>query len=228
MESIPYIDIHTHSYREKMDAITVQNIFPGEGFAAFFGRNFYSVGLHPWHIKTHVENDILLSMVEDALEFDHVIFVGECGLDKKVNTDFEEQKRVFKAQAFMAEEYNYPLIIHNVKAIQEILEIHREMNPVLPWILHGYNGSLELTQQLENKGFLFSFGENLFHAEKKAIQSFQYLPLEKIFLETDESGASVDKIYEQAALLKKIPLDELKKKIWENFARVEQSISNKF
>ena len=68
MGLVPYINIHTHPQRVEKDAVTVQNIFPGEGFAAFFGRNFYSIGLHPWHIKSPDENNKLLEMVEDALD----------------------------------------------------------------------------------------------------------------------------------------------------------------
>lgn len=229
MNLTPFVDIHTHPLRTKGDIITVQNLFPGEGFAAFGGRNFYSVGLHPWHIKLEEEeNNKLLEMVEDALEFDHVIFVGECGLDKLAETDFQEQKRVFKAQAFIAEEFEYPLIIHCVKAYNEIVEIHNQIKPSMPWILHAYNGSLELTKQLQQKNFLFSFGENLFRQKSRAVESLKYLPLDRIFLETDEYDGNVETIYKQAASLKNIPVEELKKIIWENFARIEKSISNKY
>src|SRR5680860_505636 len=112
MNYVPFIDIHTHSVRPERETVTVHNIFPGDGFAAFSGRNFYSIGLHPWHIKSEDENNKSLIMLEDALGFDHVCFLGECGLDKVAKTDFEEQKRVFRAQAFMAEEFKRPLIIH--------------------------------------------------------------------------------------------------------------------
>jgi len=227
MIAAPFIDIHTHPYRTGSDAITVQNIFPGEGFAAFFGRNFYSVGLHPWHIKSYEENDKLLQMVEDALEFDHVIFVGECGLDKKTETDFQEQIRVFKVQAFMAEEFEYPMIVHCVKAYNEVVEIHKSMKPALPWILHGYNGSPELTEQLSKRNFLFSFGQSLFNKKSKAVSSFKQLPLEKIFIETDEFDGTVEKIYNQAAKIKRITVDELKKAVWENFDRIERTITNR-
>lgn len=224
MRSIPYIDIHTHKNHFGRDTITVQNIFPGEGFGAFTGRNFYSIGLHPWHIKTKNENNELLQLIEDALEFNHVIFVGEAGLDKAINKDFAEQQRVFKAQAFMAEEFNYPLIIHCVKAYNEVFELRKNMNPAMPWILHGFNGSVELTRQLENAGFLFSFGEALFKNNSKVIQSFSHLPLEKIFFETDESIEEVERIYDQGAKIKRIPLQELKEAIWANFNRIEQTL----
>ena len=227
MSQVPFINIHTHPSNVEKDVVSVQNIFPGEGFAAFFGRNFYSIGLHPWHIKSPEENNKLLEMVEDALEFDHMIFVGECGLDKKCENDFEEQIRVFKAQAFMAEEYQYPLIIHCVKSYNEIVEIHNSMRPAMPWIFHAYNGSVELTKQLLDKQFLFSFGENLFKPKSKAVKSFKSLPLEKIFLETDEFNGKVEKIFQQAAKLKRVSLEVLKKAIWENFDRIERSITNR-
>lgn len=228
MTSIPFIDIHTHPFHVETDTIIVQNIFPGEGFAAFSGRNFYSVGLHPWHIKDHDENNELLVMVEDALEFDHVIFIGECGLDKKAETDFEEQKRVFEAQAFMAEEFRKPLIIHCVKAYNEVLELHQKMHPEMPWIMHGYNGSAQLTQQLAARGILFSFGENLYKEQSKAIEALQMLPQEQIFFETDEFDGEVEKIYERAAELRNIPIVGLKEAVWQNFNKIEKRSTNLF
>jgi TatD DNase family protein len=228
MTLIPFVDIHTHPYHNEADTITVQNIYPGDGFGAFSGRNFYSVGLHPWHIGSENENNEALQMVEEALEFDHVLFVGEAGLDKIVNTDFNEQQRVFEAQAYIAEEYQYPLIVHCVKAFNEVLELRKKMNPALPWILHGYNGSLEMTKQLEENGFMFSFGEILYKSNSKAIESFKYLPLNKIFFETDELNGAVEDIYEQGAKLKGISIEFLKTEVWDNFNRIEQSLLSRY
>lgn len=228
MNPIPYIDIHTHSVRNEKGKVTVQNVYPGEGFASFTGRNFYSVGLHPWHIKTPQENNELLVMVEDALEFDHVIFIGECGLDKNAATNFEEQMRIFEAQAFMAEEFKKPLIIHCVKAHNEVLELHKKMHPEMPWIMHGYNGNLQITQQLEKRGILFSLGENLFKSNSKVIESFNYLSIEKVFFETDEFDGGVEQMYKQAARLRNTPVEVIQKKIWENFNRIENISSKLF
>lgn len=226
MNPIPYIDIHTHPYHNEKDTVTVQNIYPGDGFAAFTGRNFYSVGLHPWHIGATDENNTALQMVEEALEFDHVILVGEAGLDKLANTDFDEQKRVFEAQAYIAEEYQYPFIIHCVKALNEVIELRKKMNPAMPWILHAYNGSIEITKQIAEMNFMFSFGESLFNSSSKGIESFKYLPLDKIFLETDEQEIDVERIYEQGAKLKQISVENLKSAIWKNFNRIEKSLSS--
>ncbi len=222
MNPIPYIDIHTHADKTETGTITIRNIYPGEGFTAFNGRNFYSMGLHPWYLKSADQNNVKLMMIEEALEFDHLIFIGECGLDKNSETDWTEQVRVFEAQAFMAEEFKKPLIIHCVKAFNEIIEFHKKMHPEMPWIMHGYNGNIQTTQELEKREILFSFGENLFNSNSKVIESFRYLPIDKVFFETDTFEEEVEKIYLQGARLKNIPVEILKKAVWENFNRIEK------
>ena len=228
MNIVPFIDVHTHPNHIESDTIIVQNIFPGDGFAAFTGRNFYSVGLHPWHLKTPDENNEMLHMVEDALEFDHVCFVGECGLDKKVDTDFKEQIRVFRAQAFIAEEFKRPLVIHCVKAYNEIFEIHKKLRPDMPWIMHGYRGNAQVTQLLGKHGIFFSFGMSLFDDNSKSVESLRYLPMEKIFFETDEFDGEVESIYEKSALLINVSLDILKIEVLNNFHRIESSLISRF
>lgn len=228
MAKIPFINIHKHSFRKEKDTITVQNIYPGEGFRAFTGRNFYSVGLHPWHIKSRKENNELLEMVEEALDFDHVLMIGETGLDKVVKTDFKEQLRIFKAHAFLAEELRKPLIIHCVRAYNELLEMHKGMHPEMPWIIHGYTGGIQITKELERRGIFFSFGENLFKSNSKVIESFQYVALDKLFLETDKVDGEVERMYVKGAQLRNISLDLLKEAVWENFNRIERISSNLF
>lgn len=218
---IPFIDIHTHKPEFAGDQVTVRNLLPGDAIPAFTGKNFYSVGLHPWRIGTEAEDNERMLMMEDALEFDHVIFVGECGLDKLAETGFEEQMRAFQAQAFMAEEFRKPLIIHCVKAWNEIAEMHKKNKPTVPWIFHGYNGSVQLTRQLSGKNILFSFGELLLRENAKAVESFKILPLEKTVFETDESVSPVEKIYRRGAELKNISVEKLKEAVWENFNRIE-------
>lgn len=221
MVPIPFIDIHTHKPEIADNSVTVRNLSPGEAIPAFTGENFYSVGLHPWRIGTETEDNERMLMMEDALEFDHVIFVGECGLDKLAEAGFEEQMRAFEAQTFMAEEYRKPLIIHCVKAWNEIVELHKNKKPTIPWIFHGYNGSVQLTQQLSGKNIFFSFGELLLRENAKAVKSFKILPLENIVFETDESDFPVEKIYRRGAELKNISVEKLKEAVWKNFNRIE-------
>lgn len=224
MHQVPFIDIHTHPNRNEPETIIVRNIFPGEPVTKFTGRNFYSVGLHPWHIKSEETNDALISMIKETLENDHVCFVGECGLDKLAKTNFDEQIRVFRAQVVLAEEWKRPVIIHCVRAYNEILQLHWRIKPDIPWILHGYTGGPVLTKQLENRGFYFSFGKSLFNPRSKSIESLQRLPNHRIFLETDEFKGNVEEIYFRAAHLKEISPELLKQEIWNNFNIVESSL----
>lgn len=228
MNRVPFIDIHTHFRKFNPENIVVRNVFPGDVFEDFEGCNYYSVGLHPWKIKTPEENDIMLNRIEIALESEHVCFVGECGLDKKVETDFKEQVRVFWLQAILAEKYKRPLLIHCVKAYNEIFELHKKMHPEMPWIMHGYNGNIQITEQLAKRGIFFSFGKSLFNENSKSLESLRYLPLEKIFLETDEFEGEIEQVYEKAASLKSISVEVLKTEVRNNFSRIESSFIERF
>ena len=221
MNPLPFIDIHTHHVHKRNAVVQVLNLMPGDPIPAFTGRNFYSAGLHPWKLLSAEENNNRLLMLEDALEFDQVIFLGECGLDKATDTDYKEQLRVFKAQAFMAEEYQKPLIIHCVKSWNEVFEIYRTNPPSVPWIFHGYNGSPELIKQYFRNNIWFSFGEWLLKEHTKTIESLKILPIERVFFETDEFEGSVEMVYEKAAAILELPLESLKESIWENFNRIE-------
>ena len=227
MYPLPFVDIHTHMGHDESETVTVQNFHPGEEFPAFFGRNFFSVGLHPWNLKSENENNFMLQLVREVMEYDHVIFVGECGLDKKVVGNFSEQERIFEAHARIADEVEKPLIIHCVRAYNEVVSLHKKIMPKVPWIFHGYNGSIDLTRRLADHNFMFSFGKFLFYPGSNAVESFNYLPLSKIFLETDESNCHVRKFYAQAASLKGIGIDELIKATIENFNRLENINKNR-
>lgn len=191
MTTTPYINIHVHNAKKTTETITVQNLFPGDEIPVFSGRNFYSAGIHPWDVGTKKENNKALLLIEEALELPHVIFVGESGLDKLADADFAEQCRIFEAQAIMSEKFEYPLVIHCVKAYNEVIELRKKLNPAMPWIMHGYNGSVEITKQMADLGILFSFGKNILHDESKAVKSLKTLTADKIFFETDESDIDV-------------------------------------
>ena len=171
---LPLIDIHTHHSRPGNDTVSVNNIFPGQEFAAFTGQNFYSVGLHPWHLKSKDENNEMLEQMEDALEFDHVIFVGECGPDKSIENDFSEQMRVFEAQAFMAEEYQKPLIIHCVKAYNEVIGLYNKIHPTCPGYYTVIQEIFKLQNSWPNEIFYFHLGKFFLNRRQRPLNHFSF------------------------------------------------------
>ena len=98
----------------------------------------------------------------------------------------------------------------------------------MPWIMHGYRGNAQITQLLAKHGIFFSFGMSLFDDHSKSVESLRYLPMEKIFFETDEFDGEVESIYEKAAILKNVSLDILKIEVWNNFHRIESSLISRF
>ncbi|MDP5094220.1 MAG: TatD family hydrolase, partial [Polaribacter sp.] len=82
-----FFDIHTHSTSILNQVFAIQNRYPtSNDFSSPF-----SIGLHPWFLKKETsENEILL--LEQKLQHPKCFAIGECGLDKAIDTNFDFQK----------------------------------------------------------------------------------------------------------------------------------------
>jgi TatD DNase family protein len=215
-----YIDVHTHqSSAEISDIFRVMNLFAGEMSDGIETNTKYSVGLHPWHIETG-KNEKKLQEIEIALQNPMVIAIGETGLDKGTKVPMELQKEVFLQHLKLAEKYARPLIIHAVRSFFEIIEVYKKSGAHIPLIFHGFNGRQETAKQLLKHEVYFSFGKDLVLKKNRAIESFKCLPSERLFLETDDSNYSIKNIYEKAAFLRQMSVEDLKEQIYENYVKV--------
>ena len=88
----------------------------------------------------------------------------------------------------------------------------------IPIIFHGYNKNEVLAKQLIEKGYYLSFGKSLF--KNQNLKSIQSIPLEKLFLETDDDNRSIKEVYELAAKQLNISLETLILQIEKNFNSV--------
>ncbi len=219
MIACSFVDIHTHCF-SKDENLEIINVFAAEEVPNLSESKFYSVGLHPWHLQSKAKNDELFFHLTDLLNDNKCLAVGECGIDKLCKKELPEQVRVFKKQIELAESVQKPVIIHCVKAYNELYEIRKSTQCVSPFILHGYTGNIHTTQQLFSRNTYFSFGKILFNNRAKAIESFKMLPLEHIFLETDDDDITIEQVYKQAALLKNMELEAMKKSIEYNFYKI--------
>ena len=141
----------------------------------------YSIGLHPWHIDdTYNEK---LDIIENHLQNQEIIAIGECGLDKICTTPFKTQLLAFEKQINLSERFNKPLIIHCVKAIDELLGLTKKINSTK--IIHGFNANIILSEQLISKGFYISIGTNIF-TNFKIQELIKQIPIEYLFLESDD------------------------------------------
>ncbi len=209
-----FIDIHTHTISNQNSVFEIENCYPN---AVGFKKSF-SIGIHPWYIKKENIKDELL-FVEERLQEVNCCAVGECGLDKLIETNFELQIDVFKKQVRLSEKYQKPLVIHCVKSFQEIIQLKKEINPSMPWIIHGFNKHKQVAQSLTKNGFYISFGKPLLSSNKLQ-EAFLSLPLDTFFLETDDSKILIKDLYQKAAEIRKLKIIELQEIIHQNFNKV--------
>jgi TatD DNase family protein len=209
------IDIHRHGEDTGTADRIVRNLFHNQADEIVAG-NYYSMGLHPWQVSADtLEKDI--ELVRKCASNKQIIAIGEAGIDKAIKTSAEVQRNAFEQQIRIAVEADKPMIIHCVRAYNEILEYKIRSHHEKPWIVHWFSASREVGEQLIEKGFYLSFGHMLFNERSKTCQAFSYIPPEHIFLETDDAGYTIDEVYKRAAMLRNIPLQELENQIALNF-----------
>jgi TatD DNase family protein len=210
----PYIDLHTHQIVSELDVVSVYNLMLDK--TSDLPEFPFSAGLHPWYAA-----QLSLEKLSFALDLCasnlHLNAFGETGLDKACNIPFRLQLDVFELHLKKATEHSKPLILHCVKAWDELIEIVAKY-PVIK-ILHGYTGSEELTNRLVKKGFYFSVGEAILKPDSKIGRSIQMIPTSALFLETDTSKFPIQDIYHAAAIALHIGEQELRGCIFENFLR---------
>ena len=155
-----------------------------------------------------------LSFLQQQLQGKQFVAVGEAGLDKLAEASMELQLAVFKEQVKLSEKLGLPLIIHCVKAMEELLAVKKESRPQQPWIWHGFRGKPEQAVQLLKKGFYLSFGE--YYPD----ETMQIVPDERLFLETDDSLLDIEDILCQAARVRGVEVEALREVIRRNIQNV--------
>ena len=211
-------NIHTHS--KKISKKEIYNHRIGIDSEKQDHTSYYSAGIHPWDVD-NINLDNSYNHLIDRLINSNCLALGECGLDKVCGTNLDLQKQVFQKQLELAHQSSKKvLIIHCVKAYQEILEEKKKCPYEFIWILHAFNGSKELVEQMSSHGFYFSLGDNLLNPHSKIHQSIKAIPLNRMFFETDESEESIDSIYQKAAEILSVSSGSLESKIMDNINQV--------
>ncbi|MDR3654005.1 MAG: TatD family hydrolase [Paludibacter sp.] len=190
-----FVDIHTHkSSNSVYPAIRNLTFVEAENLFLSNEKGLFSAGFHPWHADEFSANSF--SNLEKWVNDNRFVAIGECGLDKNSQVSLEKQILVFEKQISLSEEVQKPLIIHCVGCFNELLKLKKEHNPHQRWIIHGFRGKPELANQILNSGCSLSFGEH-FNTESVFIT-----PLDKLFIETDESSMPINEIFNLISKIK--------------------------
>jgi TatD DNase family protein len=198
-------DVHTHFLTGNPYAILNANSSI---------NSFHSRGIHPWFVNKNIP----LEKLEFDLQHPKCIALGEIGLDKICGTDFKLQRKLFIQQIELSEKYQLPIIIHCVRASNELFQLKKEIKPTQTWIWHGFNKTNLLNQTIEN-GIIPSFGEASLHNESLRNELVN-LESNQFLLETDTSTLSIETIYKTIAELRNQLKDSLQKEQITNFERI--------
>ncbi len=143
-----------------------------------------AVGVHPHDAENMKDEDF--NTLCDMVKHPKIRAIGEIGLDYYYDHSPRDiQKARFKDQLHLARELNLPVIIHDRDAHEDCLNILRDFTD-LKVVYHCYSGSLEYAKILISLGFYLSFtGAATFKNAKAAPSVIEWMPLDKIMIETD-------------------------------------------
>ncbi len=217
MQTSSYVDIHTHKPGNPPGAVSIFNIMIGRETAGLLPDDrVCSAGIHPWYIDEGLVEKHL-NEVEELSAGNRIIAIGETGLDRLTDAPMGFQKMIFSRHLAIAAQSQKPVIVHCVKAHNELKAAYNADKSGIPLIIHGFNSSNAIAEQMLKIGFFLSFGEALFKPNSNASTVITNIPKDRLFLETDDSERSIFDMYRKAAELRQSSIEHLRGVIAQNF-----------
>ncbi len=145
-----------------------------------------AVGVHP--NETGELNEQLMDWLKHVSGEEKVVAIGEIGLDYYWNEpEPEVQKHWFVRQLALAKEVGLPIVVHSRDAAKDTLDIIKaERAGDLGGVIHCFSYSLEMAKEYLDLGFYLGIGGVLtFQNARKLKEVVEYMPLDRIVLETD-------------------------------------------
>ena len=145
---------------------------------------YAAVGSHP-DDADHVDGKLLDAYRRLCAE-NKVRAIGEIGLDYHYEDVPRAQQIIaFEQQLELAEALKLPVIVHEREAHGDAMDIVMR-HPDVRGVFHCFSGSKEMALWLVERGWYIGFtGVLTFKNARRAIETAQALPLERILIETD-------------------------------------------
>ena len=156
-----------------------------------------------------------------------VIAIGECGLDRNISLSMELQTAIFQKHIELAERLQKPLVIHCVRAFDEIIALKKNTQASTPWIIHGFNKKVAVFQQLLQHNFCFSFGAAILSDHSPTTQAITIAPNGRFLLETDDrTDITIEQIYHRAAALRQTSIETLQTELAETYHQLTDRLGS--
>lgn len=211
-----YYNVHTHHDEQQTDCLSIVNAH--DHFEAMEHVAACSLGLHPWYLDRASQE---LPLLQAAAGNANVLAIGECGLDRLKGASWELQLYFFEQQIILAAALCKPLIIHCVRAFDEVLRLLKDHQVMVPVIFHGFNNKESVARKILDDGHYLSLGAALLQPMAPAARLLaDTIPPEKFFLETDAATVSIKELYFTAAQIRKTEEDAIILQLQQNFKNV--------
>ena len=144
-----------------------------------------SAGIHPWYLDR-----LDCETIESWALKGKIHAIGECGIDlytPELAKNKNRQKELFANQIAIAKSYHLPLVIHERKGLNEILQFSKELSQLPGVIFHSWNNSPEQIGRILHKNInaFFSVGTTTLRNSKKSKKNISAIPLNHLLSETD-------------------------------------------
>lgn len=147
-----------------------------------------ALGVHPSEVGEL--NEESFAWLKEQLKTPKTIAVGEIGLDYYWDKEEEvrrRQKEWFARQLELARETALPVIIHSRDAAKDTWDVmEAERAGELKGVVHCFSYTKEIARDFLKWDYYFGIGGVLtFKNAKKLKEAVEYIPMERILLETD-------------------------------------------
>jgi len=190
---------------------------------------FATVGVHPHEAKDGIAG------IEELLEHERVVAVGECGLDYYYDhSPRDQQRQVFAEQIGLAHKHDLALVIHTRDAWDETFEILDREGVPDRTVFHCFTGGADEAEAGLARGAMLSFsGIVTFKSADDVRAAAALCPLDRLLVETDSpylapvphrgkpnQPANVALVGAHVADVKDVSLHQVAADTWDNAHRL--------
>lgn len=199
-----------------------------------------ALGIHPCDTGELTEAD--MTWLEEICQHPKCVAVGEIGLDYYWDEpDREIQKKWFERQIELARKIDKPMVIHSREAAKDTLDMMQALKAQeIGGVMHCYSYTKETAKTILDMNFYVGVGGVLtFSNAKKLREAVEYIPMDRIVLETDcpylapvpnrgkrNDSTNLKYVVSELARIKNITEEQVRSITWENAVKLYRMKNN--
>jgi TatD DNase family protein len=148
---------------------------------------YHAVGVSPSEVQNPGRD--WEQIIEKSVKLPRVVAIGEIGLDYyRKYGDKKSQVELFIDQLDLAAKLNMPVIIHNLDAGHDILNVLRDHIPPKGGVFHCYSEDAAFAEKVLEMGLnmYFSFAGNLTYRNARNLhETVPVVPIDRLLIESE-------------------------------------------